>query len=194
MANLIGKGTKIIGVDQLVLFLKPTSSYLANGGTIEIPTSMEHLWYKAKLAIVISKKARDVSESEALDYVAVYALGPDMTAKELQAIIKATGLPWILAKGLDTFTLISEMISKDAVPDPHNLELWLMVELKQKGLTSDMIFKFPYLISHISTFMTLIEGDVILVGTPEGIRPVKTGQKITASITSLIHVHFDAKK
>ncbi|KAL2895096.1 putative acylpyruvase FAHD1 mitochondrial [Bienertia sinuspersici] len=98
-----------------------------------------------------------------------------MTAKELQATIK---------------------ISKNAVPDPHNLELWLKVdgELKQIGPTSDMIFKFPYLISHISTFMTLTEGDVILIGTPEGIGPVKPGQKITTGITGLIDVHVDAEK
>ncbi|KAL2930493.1 putative acylpyruvase FAHD1 mitochondrial [Bienertia sinuspersici] len=85
MANLIEQGTKIIGVGrnyvdnnpapmpkEPVLFLKPTLSYLANGGTIEIPASMEHIWYEAELAVVIGKKARDVSESEALDYVAGY--------------------------------------------------------------------------------------------------------------------------
>ncbi|KAL2930338.1 putative acylpyruvase FAHD1 mitochondrial [Bienertia sinuspersici] len=108
MANLIKKGTKIIGIGrnyvdsnptpmpkEPVLFLKPASSYLANGGTIKIPASMEHLWYEAELAVVIGKKACDYSESEALDYVAGYALGLDMTAKEFQATIKATGLPWL---------------------------------------------------------------------------------------------------
>ncbi|KAL2926731.1 putative acylpyruvase FAHD1 mitochondrial, partial [Bienertia sinuspersici] len=161
MANPIEKGTKIIGVGrnyvdsnpapmpkEPVLFLKPTSSYLANGGTIEIHASMENLWYEAELAVVIGKKARDVSESEALDYVAGYALGLDVIAKKLQATIKATGLPWLLAKGLDTFTPISEMVNG---------------ELKQKGPTSYMIFKVPYLISHISTFKTLAEGDVICI-------------------------------
>ncbi|CAO2840398.1 unnamed protein product [Amaranthus hypochondriacus] len=210
MSNLIEKGTKIIGVGrnyvdnnpapmpkEPVLFLKPTSSYLANGGTIEIPASMEKVgvWYEAELAVVIGKKARDVSEADALDYVAGYAFGLDMTAKELQATIKASGLPWLLAKGLDTFTPISEMIPKSQVPDPHDLELWLKVdgELKQKGSTRDMIFKIPYLISHISSFMTLLEGDVILTGTPEGIGAVKAGQKITAGITGLVDVNFNAE-
>ncbi|KAL2894496.1 putative acylpyruvase FAHD1 mitochondrial [Bienertia sinuspersici] len=156
-----------------LLFLKPTSSNLANGGTIEIPASMEHLWYEAELTVFIGKKDRDVSESEALDYVVGYALGLDMTAKELQATIKAAGLPWLLAKGLDTFKPISEM----------------------KGPTkSDMILKVPYLISHISTITTLVEGDVILIGTSEGIGPVKPGQKITAGIAGLIDNHFDAEK
>ncbi|KAH9618723.1 hypothetical protein KSS87_005475 [Heliosperma pusillum] len=213
MDELIASGTKIVGVgrnyhdatsrdqpDSLpkepVLFLKPTSSYLANGGTIEVPASMEHLWYEAELAVVIGKKARDVSESDALDYVAGYALGLDMTAKELQAIIKASGLPWMGAKAGDTFAPISAMIPKSAVPDPHNLELWLEVDgvLRQKGSTKDMIFTIPFLISHISCFMTLMEGDVILTGTPEGIGPVKPGQKITAGITGLVDVNFDVAK
>ncbi|KNA12584.1 hypothetical protein SOVF_124570, partial [Spinacia oleracea] len=79
----------------------------------------------------------------------------------------ATGLPWLLGKGLDTFTSISEMIPVSAVPDPHNLELWFDVdgESKQKGSTKDMIFEIPFLISHIRSFMTLMEGDVILTGT-----------------------------
>ncbi|KAL2933239.1 putative acylpyruvase FAHD1 mitochondrial [Bienertia sinuspersici] len=134
MANLIEKGTKFFGVSHNYVDSKPTPMPKIYGGTIEIPASMEHLWYEAKLAVGIGKKAGDVSESEAL----------------------VTRLPWLLAKGLDTFTPSSEMISKDTVPDPHNLELWLKV------------------------------------GTPEGIRPVKPGQKITASITGLIDIHFDA--
>lgn len=87
-------------------------------------------------------------------------------------------------------------LPKSAVPDPHNLELWLKVdgEIRQKGSTKDMIFKIPYLISHISSIMTLFEGDVILTGTPQGVGPVKVGQKITAGITGLLDVNFDIEK
>ncbi|KAL9237816.1 hypothetical protein vseg_012320 [Gypsophila vaccaria] len=213
MDELIASGTKIVGVGrnyhdatsrdqpeslpkEPVLFLKPTSSYLANGGTIEVPSSMEHLWYEAELAVVIGKNARDVPESAAMDYVAGYALGLDMTAKELQAVIKASGLPWMGAKAGDTFAPISKMVPKSAVPDPHDLELWLEVDgvPRQKGSTKDMIFTIPFLISHISSFMTLMKGDVILTGTPEGIGPVKPGQKITAGITGLVDVNFDVAK
>ncbi|KAH9618721.1 hypothetical protein KSS87_005473 [Heliosperma pusillum] len=240
MDKLISTGTKIIGVGrnyvahakelgnpipkEPVLFLKPTSSYLLNGGTILIPPSMEHLHYEAELAVVIGKKARDVPQSSAFDYVAGYAFGLDMTARELQSSIKvfqrallqlalfllhksyeavtlillelAAGLPWLLAKGQDTFTPISTMIPKSEIPDPHNLELWLKVdgELRQKGSTKDMMFTVPFLISHISSFLTLLEGDVILTGTPEGVGPVKPGQKITGGITGVIDVSFDVAK
>ncbi|KAH7678684.1 acylpyruvate hydrolase protein [Dioscorea alata] len=210
--KLFEMGTKIIAVGrnyaahakelgnavpkEPVLFMKPTSSYVRNGGTIEIPLALEWLHYEVELAVVIGRKARDVAESSAMDYVGGYALALDMTAREIQASAKSAGLPWILAKGQDTFTPISEVLPKSMVADPHDLELWLKVddEIKQKGSTSDMIFKLPFLISHISSFFTLMEGDVILTGTPQGVGPVKAGQKITAGITGLIDVHFDVQK
>ncbi|XP_021898349.1 acylpyruvase FAHD1, mitochondrial [Carica papaya] len=210
--KLLNIGTKIVAVGrnyaahakelgnavpkEPVLFLKPTSSYLENGGTIEVPHPLESLHYEVELAVVIGQKARDVPQSSAMDYVGGYAVALDMTAREIQSVAKAGGLPWTVSKGQDTFTPISSVLPKSMVPDPDNLELWLKVdgEVRQKGSTKDMIFKIPYLISHISSIMTLFEGDVILTGTPEGVGPVKVGQKITAGITGLLDVHFDVDK
>jgi len=90
----------------------------------------------------------------------------------------------------------SNKVPKSAVTNPDDLELWLKVddELRQKGSTNDMIFKIPFLISYISSIMTLMEGDVILTGTPEGVGPVRVGQKIKAGITDLLDVEFDVQK
>ncbi|KAL8159091.1 hypothetical protein V2J09_000628 [Rumex salicifolius] len=220
--KLIQMGTKIVAVGrnyaahakelgnavpkEPVLFLKPTSSYLANGGTIEVPHPYESLHYEVELAVVIGQKARDVPQSTAMDYVRGYAVALDMTAREIQSAAKAAGLPWSVSKGQDTFTPISDMVEKSsyhvvmlpksAVPDPDNLELWLKVdgEIRQKGSTNDMMFKIPFLISHISSYMTLLEGDVILTGTPPGVGPVKIGQKIEAGITGLVDVCFNVGK
>ncbi|KAL0916340.1 hypothetical protein M5K25_013843 [Dendrobium thyrsiflorum] len=210
--SLLNLGTKIVAVGrnyaahakelgnavpkEPVLFLKPTSSYLQNGGTIEVPTPLESLDHEVELAVVISQKARDVSESGALDFVGGYALALDMTAREIQSSAKSAGLPWTVAKGQDTFTPISAVLPKSMIKDPDNLELWLKVddEIRQKGSTRDMIFKIPFLISHISSIMTLMEGDVILTGTPPGVGPVKIGQKITAGITGFIDAHFDVQR
>ncbi|KAF9605447.1 hypothetical protein IFM89_017466 [Coptis chinensis] len=95
-----------------------------------------------------------------------------------------------------SYTFNSLQLSKSLVPDPDNLEIWLKIdgEYKQKGFTRDMIFKLPFLISHISSIMTLFEGDVILTGTPQGVGPVKAGQNITAGITGLIDVNFGVQK
>ncbi|KAG8372931.1 hypothetical protein BUALT_Bualt12G0118400 [Buddleja alternifolia] len=211
--KLLTVGTKIIAVGrnyaahakelgnavpkEPVLFMKPTSSYLENGGKIEVPEPLEALDHEVELAVVIGQRARDVPESKAMDYVggsAVYlivdiisyprfrhssvpgyAVALDMTAREIQSTAK---LPTSL------------------VPDPHNLELWLKVdgETRQKGSTSDMIFKIPFLISHISSIFTLLEGDVILTGTPQGVGPVKIGQKVDAGITGLLDIHFDVER
>ncbi|KAF3330785.1 acylpyruvase FAHD1 [Carex littledalei] len=209
--KLLSMGTKIIGVGRNyvahakelgnavpkdpVLFMKPTSSYLANGGTIEIPHPLKSLHHEVELAVVIGQKARDVSVAAAMDYVGGYALALDMTAREIQSQAKSAGLPWTVAKGQDTFTPISTVVPKSLVANPHDLELWLKVndEIRQKGSTKDMIFDIPFLISHISSIFTLMEGDVILTGTPEGVGPVVIGDKVTAGITGLIDVHFDVQ-
>ncbi|CAA7398412.1 unnamed protein product [Spirodela intermedia] len=207
--KLLSIGTKIVAVGrnyaahakelgnavpkEPVLFMKPTSSYLQNGGTIEVPNPLQSLDHEVELAVVIGKKARDVVELTAMDYVAGYALALDMTAREIQSSAKSAGLPWTIAKGQDTFTPISAVLPKSMVPDPDDLELWLKVddEVRQRGSTKDMIFKIPFLVSHISSFMTLFEGDVILTGTPQGVGPVRVGQRISAGITGLVDVHFD---
>ncbi|XP_078148652.1 oxaloacetate tautomerase FAHD1, mitochondrial-like isoform X2 [Carex rostrata] len=192
--KLLSMGTKIIGVGRNyvahakelgnavpkdpVLFMKPTSSYLANGGTIEIPHPLKSLHHEVELAVVIGQKARDVSVAAAMDYVGGYALALDMTAREIQSQAKSAGLPWSVAKGQDTFTPISPVVND---------------EIRQKGSTKDMIFDIPFLISHISSIFTLMEGDVILTGTPEGVGPVAIGDKVTAGITGLIDVHFDVQ-
>uniref|UniRef100_A0A7N1A117 Fumarylacetoacetase-like C-terminal domain-containing protein n=3 Tax=Kalanchoe fedtschenkoi TaxID=63787 RepID=A0A7N1A117_KALFE len=211
-SNLLKIGTKIICVGrnyaahakelgnavpkEPVLFMKPTSSYLENGGTIQIPEPCDSLDHEVELAVVIGKKARDVPKATAMDYVGGYALALDMTARELQSVAKSAGLPWTMAKGQDTFTPISSVLSIATVPDPHDLELWLKVdgEPRQQGSTADMIFRIPYLISHISSYMTLFEGDVILTGTPQGVGPVKAGNKVTAGITNLIDVNFNVAR
>lgn len=210
--NLLTVGTKIIGVGrnyaaharelgdavpkEPVLFLKPTTSYLENGGKIEMPHGLQSLDHEVELAVVIGQRARHVPEAVAMDYIGGYALALDMTARDIQATAKAAGLPWTVAKGQDTFTPISSVVPCSMVPDPHDVELWLKVDgkIRQKGSTKDMIFKIPFLISYISSIMTLLQGDVILTGTPEGVGPVKAGQRIDAGITGLLDVHFDVDR
>ncbi|KAG9146538.1 hypothetical protein Leryth_020433 [Lithospermum erythrorhizon] len=164
--KLIESGTKIIGVGrnyaahakelgnavpkEPVLFLKPTSSYLENGGMIEVPHPLESLHHEVELAVVIGQRARDVPEASAMDYVGGYALALDMTAREIQNAAKSAGLPWTIAKGQDTFTPISSVVSCPSIFQPHDIELCKLRwrNAAAKGSTKDMIFKIPYLISH----------------------------------------------
>jgi len=107
-----------------------------------------------------------------------------MTARNIQDEVKKKGLPWSAAKGFDTFTPISPFIPRLEIPDPHNVNLWLKVNgvFKQNGNTKDMMFKIPRLIEHVSSIMTLEEGDLLLTGTPSGVGPIHGGDKITAGL------------
>ncbi|KAG9051567.1 hypothetical protein FS837_004077 [Tulasnella sp. UAMH 9824] len=178
-------------------FLKPTTSYVQSGGKVEIPKGVL-VHHEVELGVVIGKAGRDIAQSDAESYISGYALGIDMTARNMQEVVKKAGLPWSTVKGFDTFTPISEFIPKSSVKDPHNLKLWLKINgaTKQDGTTSDMIFRIPRLIEHVSSIMTLEEGDLLLTGTPAGVGPIAAGDKITAGLavadgSQLAEVEFD---
>jgi acylpyruvate hydrolase len=116
--------------------------------------------------------------------IAGYAISIDMTARNAQNEAKKKGLPWDIAKGFDTFLPISNVIEKSAIPDPHNVELYLTVnnEHRQLDSTELMLFRIPRIISDISKVMTLEEGDIILTGTPKGVGPVVPGDVMRAGV------------
>eukprot|EP00461_Guttulinopsis_vulgaris_P003697 UN03698 len=129
-----------------VLFLKPPSSIIlqkdTNNNKIEIPHGCSNLHHEVELGIIIGKNGRDIPQSEAMDYVAGYFLGLDMTARELQTVAKNKGLPWSIAKGYDTFAPLSEPIDKSKIQNTERLRLWCTVdgEKRQDGSTSMMLF------------------------------------------------------
>ncbi|KAF9364602.1 Acylpyruvase fahd1, mitochondrial [Mortierella sp. NVP85] len=166
-------------------FLKPTSSFIANGQNIEVPRGCE-VHHEVELAVVIGKDGRDIAAKDADQHIAGYTLALDMTARNLQDAAKKQGLPWSAAKGYDTFTPIGDFIPKDQIPDTNNVDLLLKIDgvTKQNGNTRDMIFKVPNLIEHVSSIMKLQEGDVILTGTPAGVGPVRPGETVTCELGS----------
>ncbi|KAJ7907327.1 hypothetical protein B0H13DRAFT_2019016 [Mycena leptocephala] len=164
-------------------FLKPTTSYVNSGEKVEIPGGIiAH--HEVELGVVIGKGGRDISQADAESHIAGYALAVDMTARNLQDHVKKRGLPWSAAKGFDTFTPIGSFIPKEQVADPHNLGITLKINgaFKQNGTTADMIFKIPRLIEHISSIMTLEEGDLVLTGTPSGVGQVSPGDKVECTL------------
>ncbi|KAG9013849.1 hypothetical protein FRB94_004228 [Tulasnella sp. JGI-2019a] len=166
-------------------FLKPTTSYLVSGGQVEIPKGII-VHHEVELGVVIGKKGRDISPSNADSFISGYTLAIDMTARNLQEVVKKQGLPWSAVKGFDTFTPIGDFLPKEAVGDPHNLKLWLKINgaIKQEGSTADMIFRIPRLIEHVSSIMTLEEGDLLLTGTPAGVGPISAGDEISVGLES----------
>lgn len=152
-----------------VLFLKATSSINGPNDNIVLPRGSEHTDWEVELGVVIGERAKYVSEADALDYVAGYCTSNDVSERSFQ---KDRGGLWDKGKGCDTYGPIGPwLVTKDEVPDPQNLRLWLEVDGQrmQDGNTSTMIFPVKFLVSYLSQFFTLYPGDVITTGTPSGV-------------------------
>ena len=171
-----------------LLFLKPASAVIFSGETIHYPHQSNCVHHEIEVGVVIGKNARNVSKEHALDVVQGYLVGLDITARDIQSIAKKQGWPWGIAKGFDTFAPISNVISKENVPNPNDIsfQLWVNSTLRQQGNTSQMIWDIETLISYISSIMTLEAGDLILTGTPEGVSEIRVGDQIIAELTDLV--------
>lgn len=170
--------------DRAVLFIKPASSLLADGGTVVIPPYGRDCHHEIELAVLIGRAAREVAEADALDHVAGYGVGLDLTLRDVQSAQKAKGLPWEIAKAFDTSCPLSDFVPAAQVPDPQRLHLRLTVngELRQDGTSADMLRPVARLISEASGYFTLEPGDVLLTGTPSGVGPLNSGDRIEAVI------------
>ncbi|RRB06370.1 fumarylacetoacetate hydrolase family protein [Larkinella rosea] len=152
-----------------ILFFKSTTALVGPDDSVVIPKKSEKTDWEVELAIVIGKKATYVSKEDAFEYIAGYAVHNDYSERAFQL---ERGGQWVKGKSADTFAPLGPfMVTKDEVPNPNKLGLWLRVngELLQDSNTDDMIFDVPTLVSYISQFMTLLPGDVISTGTPSGV-------------------------
>lgn len=152
-----------------IIFMKSTTAMVGPNDDVIIPKNSVKTDWEVELAVVIGKKASYVEESEALDYVAGYALHNDVSEREFQI---ERGGTWDKGKGCDTFAPIGPFLATpDEVGDVDNLRLWLTVngQKMQDGNTKDFIFNVPQVVSYVSQFMTLLPGDVISTGTPAGV-------------------------
>lgn len=176
-----------------IIFFKASSAYVGPNDALIIPRNSVKTDWEVELAVIIGKKASYVSEEEAMEYVAGYAVHNDYSERAFQ--LERNG-QWVKGKSCDSFAPIGPfMATKDEITDVHNLKMWLKVngEYKQQGTTAEMIFNVPYLVSYVSQFMTLLPGDIISTGTPAGvgmgIKPqaqyIKEGDVIELGIENL---------
>jgi len=167
-----------------LLFLKPASSVIFNGESIIIPKMSNCLNHEVELGVIIGKKCKNISQKKALDYVLGYLLALDITARDIQSEAKKNGWPWSVAKGFDTFAPISEVVLKENVSNPNNLDLSLKIngKVRQSSNTKNMIYSVERIIKFISEVMTLERGDLILTGTPKGVGEIVKGDIIEAKL------------
>lgn len=152
-----------------VLFFKSTTAIIGPNDDVIMPKGSTKTDWEVELAIVIGKKASYVDQANAFDHIAGYVLHNDVSERAFQ--IERSG-QWCKGKGCDTFAPVGPFIAtKDEIPNPNNLNLWLKLngEMMQNSSTSDFIFNVEYVVSHISQFMTLLPGDIISTGTPFGV-------------------------
>lgn len=169
---------------QPLVFLKPTSSIIFDGDTIQLPAQSNDVHHEVELAVAINKRGKNIPKDNALDYIGGYGIAIDITARDIQQKAKDNGHPWTVAKGFDTFAPLSSFVKKDQVDDPQNLDLSILVngDIRQSGNTKLMIFPVAELIHYLSTIFTLQPGDLIFTGTPKGVSPISRGDSIKASL------------
>ena len=178
-----------------VIFMKPASCVIDDGGTIVIPPYSGDCHHEAELALLIGREGKNIAADEAMEHVAGYGVAIDLTLRDVQAEHKKKGLPWEIAKGFDTACPLSRFTPAHEINDPHNLPIRLEVndQLRQDGSTSMMIHNIPAIVSYMSGIFTLEPGDVILTGTPAGVGPLKSGDRVTAEIAGVGRLQVQVK-
>lgn len=166
-----------------LLFFKPTSSLLGHKGTVHMPPQSQRVDFEGELGIVIGKRATKLTENvDWRSYVRGYTLANDVTARDLQ---KKDG-QWTRAKGFDTFCPVGPVVSNEVDPEQGLVvETRVNGQLRQQGSTHDFIFSIPVLLRYITAAITLESGDLLLTGTPAGIGPVASGDRVEVSIAGL---------
>jgi 2,4-diketo-3-deoxy-L-fuconate hydrolase len=162
-----------------IIFMKATTAIVGANDEIRIPRGSQKTDWEVELGVVIGDPARDVSRAQALEHVAGYLVVHDVSERAFQL---EHGGQWVKGKSCDTFGPVGPwLVTRDEIPDPQKLSLWLEVNghRYQDGSTRTMIFDVAYLVSHISRYMTLMPGDIISTGTPPG---VGMGQKPQVSM------------
>lgn len=164
-----------------LFWLKSPASVLPDGGKIEVPFPKHRTDFEAELAIVIGRKIRNVAPAAASRYILGFAPAQDITDRTIQAAESQ----WARAKSFDTFTPLGPYVETKIDPHDLGIQLFQNGQLRQNSHTSQMVFNCYDLVSFISTNFTLMPGDVILTGTPAGIGPIQSGDRLEVRIQGM---------
>jgi fumarylpyruvate hydrolase len=176
--------------DPPFYFMKPADAVVPDGSTVPYPPRSADLHHEVELVAAIGKGGRNVPAADAESYVYGYAVGIDLTRRDLQTEAKSRGRPWDAAKGFDQSAPVSAIHPVTEIGHPSGGRIWLRVngELRQEGDLDDLIWKVPEAIAELSTLFALAPGDLLFTGTPAGVGPVSRGDRITAGIAGVAGV------
>ncbi|MDO9379095.1 MAG: fumarylacetoacetate hydrolase family protein [Nocardioidaceae bacterium] len=164
-----------------LVFLKPNTSVVGPGDPIVLPAGSTEVHHEGELAVVIGRICKDVSPEDAAKVIFGYTIANDVTERSFQS---GDG-QWWRAKGSDTFCPLGPWIETNLDPADVSIRTTVGDDLRQDGRTSDMIHRIPDLVAHVTASMTLLPGDVILTGTPEGVGPLTPGDEVSVTIEGI---------
>lgn len=168
-------------------FGKPRDAAVPGGGTLDYPPATSNLHHEVELVVALRRGGSAIPVESALDCVFGYAVGIDLTRRDLQARAKEKGQPWEMAKGFDQSAPVSPIVPASRSGHPGAGAIWLSVngETRQKGDLSKMIWSVAEIIAHLSTFVALAPGDLIFTGTPAGVGVLVKGDRVRCGIDGL---------
>lgn len=172
-----------------LIWFKASTSLLPDGGKIEIPFPQHRTDFEAELAVVIGRKVRSVSPTQAARYIFGYTAAQDISDRTIQ---KSDG-QWARCKSFDTFTPLGPYVETMLDPADLTIQQYQNGQLRQNSSTSQLIFKPADIVSFVSTNLTLLPGDVILTGTPSGVGPIQSGDKLEVRIQGLAPLNNTVK-
>lgn len=172
-------------------FIKPTTCYVEDGGNIIYPDITNNLHHELELGVVIGKKMSKVPLEDVMSHVAGYSVTIDVTCRDLQEKCKAERKPWSISKCLDTHCAVGPFIPASQL-EHDNVEMILKVNnvVRQHTNTKNMLFNVPTLLEYVNRYITLLPGDLVQTGTPEGVGPMDKGDNVSVEIPGVSKASF----
>ncbi|BBK39797.1 5-carboxymethyl-2-hydroxymuconate isomerase [Allostella sp. ATCC 35155] len=170
--------------EEPFFFMKPADALLPNGSVMPYPPVTKDMHHEIEMVVALKSGGADIPVGEALSHVYGYAVGLDMTRRDIQGIAKTAGRPWDMGKGFDHSAPCTALVRAEQIGHPDKGAIWLKVNgaERQRGDLADMIWNVPETIAYLSTLVTLAAGDLIFSGTPEGVKAVVRGDKLEGHV------------
>lgn len=180
-------GAQVASRAHPVFFMKPTDALMPEGGEVPYPPATHELHHEVEMVVALRHGGRDIEPAQALACVFGYGIGLDLTRRDLQRAMKATGMPWDVAKGFDHSAPVSALRPASSCGHPERARLSLAVngEVRQQADIAEMTLKVPEIIAELSTLFELKPGDLIFTGTPSGVGPLQRGDRFHAELQDI---------
>lgn len=193
-ANHIKEMGGVVTSDPTV-FIKPAQALIRDNESVVLPDFSENVHHEVELVIVIGKDCFAIEPEDAFNYIGGFAVGIDVTLRDIQNNCKTNGKPWAVAKGFRTSAPISKVVSVSDIGNEKYFDLKLEIngEIKQSGNTSEMERSVEQLVSYLSKVFSLRAGDVIFTGTPEGVGKINKGDKLKATLSNYVSLEVNVE-